>query len=105
MRKSLFYFMFAFLALSSLGFDFFKGSPKIVTPAPDAMVNPNDKIEESPFFKKILEKDGDPELAKIQFLISRVRESPYIFVRNGTDYKGERAAVHLAWKFRRKPGG
>ena len=39
------------------------------------------------------------EAEKIQYLISRVRRSPYGFIRNGKEYKGAKAASHIALKY------
>ena len=42
------------------------------------------------------------ERAKIDYLIERIRQSPYTFIRNGESYRGGKAAMHLSWKFHRK---
>ncbi len=39
-----------------------------------------------------------PEPEKIRFLLESIRTSPYRFVRNGSDYKGEDCMRWLRWK-------
>ena len=54
-------------------------------------------------FKRLLQSQGTVfEKAKIEYLISRVRKSPHLFIRNGQAYKGSRAAMHLLFKYQRK---
>ena len=43
----------------------------------------------------------EAELAKIEYLLERIGNSPYNFMRNGSRYQGKRAEVHLRWKFLR----
>lgn len=38
------------------------------------------------------------EQAKIEALLERVRDSPAVFIRNGSEYDGKRAASHLRTK-------
>ncbi len=40
------------------------------------------------------------EQAKIDFLIGEVKKSDDVFIRNGNEYSGSRAASHLAMKLR-----
>ena len=40
------------------------------------------------------------EQAKIDFLIGEVRKSDDVFLRNGSEYSGKRAASHLSFKLR-----
>lgn len=42
----------------------------------------------------------DSEEEKIAWLITQVRESPAVFLRNGSEYDGNHAASHLEWKLR-----
>lgn len=44
------------------------------------------------------------ERARIEYLLERVAQSPYNFIRNGSRYSGKRAWVHLKWKHFRKFG-
>ena len=39
------------------------------------------------------------EKQKINFLLNRVKESPYLFIRNGTKHSGVEARSHLRWKY------
>lgn len=41
------------------------------------------------------------ERAKIEYLIDRVRQSPWIFIRNGSPHDSREAARHIAQKYRR----
>lgn len=61
-----------------------------------------ESIQEDPFFKKILgspSSDKNIEKIKIQYLISRVRQSPHTFIRNQERHTGKQAASHLARKY------
>lgn len=40
------------------------------------------------------------EQTKIDFLIGEVKRSPAVFIRNGREYRSDRAAAHLARKLR-----
>ena len=49
-----------------------------------------------------LRKDNEfplNERKKIQYLLARVSRSPYLFVRNGREYEGPKAASHLRRKY------
>lgn len=61
-----------------------------------------DSIEKDPMFKRISGRSDSPAVLdkiKIQYLISRVRQSPYTFIRNRERHTGKRAASHLAMKY------
>ena len=59
-------------------------------------------IDQNPYFDWVIKERADPaqlEKAKIEYLIERVRKSPYTFVRNGSEYTSNEAAEHLGWKY------
>ena len=59
-------------------------------------------IDQNPYFDWVIRKRADQaqfEKAKIEYLIERVRKSPYTFVRNGSEHTSNEAAEHLAWKW------
>ncbi len=59
---------------------------------------------EAPAFQKLAAASPgsrEAELAKIEYLLERIGNSPYNFIRNGSRYQGKRAEVHLRWKFLR----
>ena len=64
---------------------------------------------EDPAYSKALTRtENQPfasERAKINYLIQRIRQSDYTFIRNGESFAGSRAATHLLWKFQRKGNG
>ena len=39
------------------------------------------------------------EKAKIQYLLARIGQSPYTFIRNGEEHSGREASSHLRWKY------
>lgn len=80
---------------------------KAAEPPADLLLCPSSPIENHALFKKaVSESDsGRLEKIKIQFLILRVRQSPYTFIRNGESFKGVRASIHLAWKYARRSEG
>lgn len=62
----------------------------------------------TPIFDRLFSGDKTGlalERAKIDYLIDRIRQSPYTFIRNGESYRGGKAAMHLSWKFHRKGAG
>lgn len=64
-------------------------------------LTPQLDIQTSPAFEKALRADGDAnkmEAARIEYLLERIRLSPYNFIRNGSQYNGTRAWLHLKWK-------
>ncbi len=86
----------AFILLLSAGLV----SPKI--DAAHALLGPVEAVEQNPFYKKIAAAPAEGKTAvniKIQYLISRVRKSPYKFIRNSESHDGKRAASHLAMKY------
>ena len=59
---------------------------------------------ETPAFQKALASppgSREAEQAKIEYLLERIGNSPYNFMRNGSRYQGKRAEVHLRWKYLR----
>ncbi len=92
---------FALIALAFIFSAFLKAVPK--TP-PGILLSPADQIETNPFFLKILASEAgiSRERAKIAYLISRIRQSPYSFMRNGKSFNGSRAATHLTLKYQRR---
>jgi hypothetical protein len=88
--------LFASLLLPSTLLAEVRSAPK------DFLLTPVHDVEEDPYFEWVLmqSKTGGPlETAKIEYLIERVRNSPYTFVRNRTEHAANRAATHLAWKY------
>jgi hypothetical protein len=60
-------------------------------------------IEKNPALKKVLSVDQPLlERAKIEYLLARIKQSPYHFIRNGRSYGGTRAAMHLNWKYKKR---
>lgn len=55
------------------------------------------------FENAVSEEPGsrEAELTRIEYLLERMGESPYNFIRNGSRYNGKRAQVHLRWKYLR----
>lgn len=63
---------------------------------------PTDRIEEDPYFEwavKQKDRGGAFETAKIEYLLERIRTSPYTFIRNDVEYPASKAASHLEWKY------
>lgn len=64
------------------------------------LLNGSCQGEESQFAKIAHTQDQSLlEKQKIRFLLDRIRESPYTFIRNGTEHTGKEAASHLRWKY------
>lgn len=66
------------------------------------LLGPAESVEKDPMFKKLAAESSSPASAdkiKIQYLISRMRQSPYVFIRNRERHTGKRAASHLAMKY------
>ena len=75
--------------------------------ARNVLLSPNYKIQENPYFDWVLrqEKKGDEaaiEKAKVEYLVERIRSSPYTFIRNGAPYPANRAAEHIDGKYHRR---
>ena len=71
---------------------------------PEFLLAPSLKIEESQAFQKAASLEPgsrEAEQARIEYLLERVADSPYNFIRNGSRYNGKRAEVHLRWKYLR----
>lgn len=61
-----------------------------------------ESVEKDPMFKRAAAQPSSPaalDKIKIQYLISRMRQSPYAFIRNRERHTGKRAASHLAMKY------
>lgn len=72
-------------------------------PAADSDIllgSPKDAFE-LPWVKKLQETPPGvlAERYKIDYLILRVKKSPYLFIRNAEEHKGERAAMHFKMKY------
>ena len=94
--------VFAVLMTSLLSFGF---KPLPMTAPLDMYVAPAADLEKLPEYKKLLQVDFSSPQAddlKIKYLIARVRQSPYKFIRNGEVHTGVRASLHLVWKYQRK---
>ncbi|MBI4550582.1 MAG: DUF5329 family protein [Candidatus Omnitrophica bacterium] len=77
---------------------------RTVTPE-DVYFCPKNETRTSPVYSKmteVLENPGALERLKIDFLIEKIKKSPYSFIRNGVPYNGPRSSAHLVWKYRRK---
>lgn len=71
-------------------------------PPQQLLLTPTSEIDQDPYFDWILAQShrGAPiETAKIEYLIERIRKSPYQFIRNRAEYSAAEAARHLAWKY------
>lgn len=75
----------------------------IQTPS-DVLFAPANKIPKIPIVKKLphLTQTSVVERGKIEYLIARVRQSQYLFVRNGEMHPGRHAAMHLTRKYRKR---
>lgn len=81
-------------------------SPKVALSEPKEepllLLSDNDNISELPSFKELLLSDPaseDYESIKVDYLLERLSDSGYAFIRNGEIFSGRRAAIHLKWKF------
>lgn len=93
----LFFLAFAFSVFSA----FLKIPAQEKTPY-NVLLSPA-PIEKNPATKKVLSvSESLLEKAKIEYLLSRIRQSPYHFIRNGREYGGMRAAMHLTWKYKKQ---
>ena len=90
-----FFFLFLILFSNSAA----KAVPKDYRLVPTLSVD----IEAPAFQKLTAASPGsrEAELAKIEYLLERIGNSPYNFIRNGSRYQGKRAEVHLRWKYLR----
>ncbi|OGX06748.1 MAG: hypothetical protein A3G87_07620 [Omnitrophica bacterium RIFCSPLOWO2_12_FULL_50_11] len=60
------------------------------------------EINQDPYFGWVLaqrDRGAAVETAKIEYLIERIRKSPYLFIRNRVEYSAAEAARHLTWKY------
>lgn len=70
---------------------------------PDVYMGPPEKVKEMPAFKKLIVSNPENlERNKIDYLLVRVQQSRYEFVRNETEYKSSRAASHLRMKYSKR---
>ena len=66
------------------------------------LLSPAYDIEDNPYFEWVVlqsNRGTAVEKAKIEYLIERIRISPYHFIRNNVEYPSNKAATHLAWKY------
>lgn len=69
---------------------------------PNVPLAPASDWESNTTFQKVLSSapgTRDREVARIDYLLERVKNSPYNFIRNGSRYTGKRAEAHLRWKY------
>lgn len=64
------------------------------------LLEPAPSFENSPAFRAVL-KSPQSEPRKIDYLLERILRSTSIFVRNGEDYPGKTAVLHMRWKYSR----
>jgi len=75
---------------------------KIQAPPPQALLAPLEDIHSDPYYEWVVRQQDRGlafESAKIEYLIERLRNSPYTFVRNKVEYPSAKAAKHLSWKY------
>jgi hypothetical protein len=73
-------------------------TPKVI------LLTPAYNIQNNPYFDWVIRERADQkklEDAKVEYLIERVRKSPYTFVRNGSEHMSNQAAEHLTHKYRK----
>lgn len=66
---------------------------------------PQTRLEESPYFNRLMETYGDHlshERVKIEYLLSMTDASAFEFDRNGVRYGGAQTAHHLRRKYRKR---
>jgi len=66
------------------------------------LLGPDPAFDQMKSFQKVLRNEegtGMYEKARIDYLLERLRNSPYNFIRNGSSYKSSRAVAHLKWKY------
>ena len=69
-----------------------------------ASLAPSLAVEASGAFQKALPNVPDSSevrQARIDYLLERMGDSPYNFIRNGSRYNGKHAEIHLKWKYLR----
>lgn len=96
---------FVILLTGILGFSAVSWSGETASTVP--LLGPADRLslEKMPEFKKLFNSDpASLEKDKINYLLARIRFSRYEFIRNGTVYKGPRAAYHLMSKYVKRLG-
>jgi hypothetical protein len=72
---------------------------------PAVLLAPKEQAVKNPYFAQIVRSSGElRDRTEIQYLISRIRESKYKFIRNGQPFAGDKAAKHMAWKYSRSDG-
>lgn len=68
---------------------------------------PSFSVESSRQFRRAVNAQPgskERERARIEYLLERVYQSPYNFIRNGSRYSGKRAWLHIRWKYFRNLG-
>lgn len=75
------------------------------TKHPEILLAPQETIPENPYFQKAVKISGELQSkTEIQYLIARIRESKYPFIRNKETHTAEKAAKHIAWKYSKAAG-
>ncbi len=97
-RANLFSYVFL-LAVGVVGSGFFE----IKTQTPEGiLLYPVDDIRQLSSYERVSRSVSDQhmvERSKIDYLIEAIRNSSFVFVRNGSPYSGKKAAAHLMWKY------
>ena len=94
---------FKFFALAIL-FSFLNCHHVYAQESKTVLLSPTYDIHSNPYYDWVIRKKSDPdkvEKAKIEYLIERIRQSPYQFVRNGMEHTSSEAAEHLTHKYRK----
>lgn len=68
----------------------------------DLILGPSPSWETSRVLQKAVQSQPGSrtlEQARIDYLLERVSNSPYNFIRNGQSYSGKRAWAHFKWKY------
>jgi hypothetical protein len=81
---------------------FFKVNPQ---PPSDKLLTPVESAQAErvrAMIQSYHSRGMESERAKIEYLITRLKQSPYTFIRNGDSHSGSIAAAHMTWKYRRK---
>ncbi len=69
---------------------------------PGLSLGPSLGLDQSVVFQRALRAEPGTsklEKARIDYLLERVRNSPYNFIRNGSRYTGKQAEAHFRWKY------
>ncbi len=73
------------------------------TPA-EILLAPASEIKKISVLKKLKPDSASSfvERIKIEYLIARIKNSAFSFIRNGEEHTSKRAAMHLMWKYRKR---